>query len=783
MIVKFNRLILLGGVVVLSGCAGFGAMTLQERYGESEPRERTQETLPPNQVDYWSEVKPVLEQRCVVCHACYDASCQLKLTSSDGIDRGSSRAKVYNSVRLRAAPPTRLNEDAHSTGDWRRRGFFPVLNEYENTPQANRDAGVMYRILRLKQQHPLPAQKLLPESLDISLDRKEVCTTAEAFDLFANDNPLWGMPYALPGLPPHEQNLLLRWLEQGAMHTPRPPLSEALVAKQRRWERFFNGDDMRSRLVSRYMYEHLYLAHLYFPDVDERSFFQLVRSSTPPGKPVQRIATRRPYGDPGVERVYYRLIPHTETIVAKTHMPYRLDGERMQRWNDLFFSGDYQVTQLPGYDDEQASNPFLTFSQLPVQARYRFMLDEARYTINGFIKGPVCRGQVALNVINDHFWVYFVEPDLPGYEQSAAYMAQRSQRLDLPAASDNIYTPMTHWLRYSAQQKTLLAEKDAYLSQQLGDERFGLDWVWDGDGNNPNAALTVYRHFDSATVEQGLLGEPPKTAWLIGYELLERIHYLLVTGYDVYGNTGHQLVTRLYMDFLRMEGEANFLLLLPEEARARERNFWYRGAEKSVLDYMTLPNFEADEKLAIDYKTDNQKLELYEMLARRLSPVLPTKQQLQSLPNANIRDGFAPLSKLKGGAVTLLPQTVYVRILSPDSYHYVTLVHNNAHRNITAMFDEQDERQPDEDTLDVIAGFIGSYPNALYQVHESQLKAFVGQLSAMETQDDYEALVDRYGVRRTDPNFWSLSDPFQKAYRDLNPVDSGVLDYSRLENR
>ncbi|ELV8767405.1 fatty acid cis/trans isomerase [Vibrio vulnificus] len=30
---------------------------------------------------------------------------------------------------------------------------------------------------------------------------------------------------------------------------------------------------------------------------------------------------------------------------------------------------------------------------------------------------------------------------------------------------------------------------------------------------------------------------------------------------------GHQLLSRLYMDFLRMEGESGFLLLLPELAR------------------------------------------------------------------------------------------------------------------------------------------------------------------------------------------------------------------------
>ena len=107
----------------------------------------------------------------------------------------------------------------------------------------------------------------------------------------------------------------------------------------------------------------------------------------------------------------------------------------------------------------------------------------------------------------------------------------------------------------------------------------GLDLVWDGDGHNDNAALTVFRHNDSATVVKGFVGQQPKTAWLINYSLLERIHYLLVAGFDVFGNVGHQLETRLYMDFLRMEGEQNFLLyLLPKNARLQLRNFWYREA-------------------------------------------------------------------------------------------------------------------------------------------------------------------------------------------------------------
>ena len=144
----------------------------------------------------------------------------------------------------------------------------------------------------------------------------------------------------------------------------------------------------------RYIYEHWFLAHLYFNDLPIGTFFELVRSGTPPGQPIRVIATRLPYDDPGVPKVYYRLRPIQETLVSKTHMPYALNPKRMERLKELFIDAHYVVTALPSYQPEVASNPFKTFQDLPVESRYRFMLDEAQFTIMTFIKGPVCRGRL-----------------------------------------------------------------------------------------------------------------------------------------------------------------------------------------------------------------------------------------------------------------------------------------------------------------------------------------------------------------------------------------------------
>ncbi|MFW2405637.1 MAG: fatty acid cis/trans isomerase, partial [Gammaproteobacteria bacterium] len=260
-------------------------------------------------------------------------------------------------------------------------------------------------------------------------------------------------------------------------------------------------------------------------------------------------------------------------------------------------------------------------------------------------------------------------------------------------------------------------------------------------------------------------------------------HYLLVAGYDVFGNVGHQLLSRVYMDFLRMEGEMQFLLLLPQEARDRERAYWYREADDEVNEYMVLPSFESSMTPQIDYRTDDPKAELYAMLQERLQPVLPNTHDYASIVDPNIAQELAPLEKLMGQSVTLMPQTVFVEIAGQSRNSYVTLARNNAHLNITSLFGEKKFRKPDEDTLSVIPGFLGAYPNAFLVVNEFDLERFVDMIASMRTEGDYARLLDNFGVRRTSPDFWRQSEAFHAAYEQAAPVEYGLFDFNRLENR
>src|SRR5262245_11325213 len=97
------------------------------------PPEPTRPALPmvealQRPVAYETEVRPVLEKRCAVCHGCYDAPCQLLLTSPEGALRGATKAAVYDSSRLSAAEPTRLGVDATTVAGWRAKGFFSVTD-------------------------------------------------------------------------------------------------------------------------------------------------------------------------------------------------------------------------------------------------------------------------------------------------------------------------------------------------------------------------------------------------------------------------------------------------------------------------------------------------------------------------------------------------------------------------------------------------------------------------------------------------------------------------------
>jgi len=754
------------------------------------------------QVSWREDVLPVLENRCIVCHGCYDAPCQLKLSSYEGLMRGANPDQVYDGSRIRAAQPTRLGIDATTDAEWEKMGFHSVLNtaanDVEETPAERLRGSVFYRMLRHKQLNPQPRAGLIPASVTLDLGRKQVCTVQEDMAKFERDHPLWGMPYALPNLPDAEYKTIVKWLAQGA-RGPEPFSSDPVVAPQiERWEKFLNGSSKREQLVSRYLYEHLFLGHLHFKRGPDREFYRLVRSYTPPGMPVQEIATTRPFDDPGVKEFWYRLRPLDEVIVAKSHVVYELSDQKMARYRQLFFEADYTVDELPGYEMPATANPFLSFAVIPPKSRYDFMLDDARFFIQGFIKGPVCRGQVALNVIEDQFWVFFTAPKAFENPDTQEALDSVSDYLQMPSSTSTLKL-LTSYGRYWKEQKKYLAVRNQYFMKQVekrGNAAFA--GIWDGGGTNRNAALTIFRNFDSASVEFGLLGDYPETAWIIDFPLFERIHYLLVAGFDVYGNVGHQLNSRLFMDFLRMEGEDNFLTYIPKADRKKIRDEWYKGIREKRSKYFQEPMEWNDIESPLTYKTADTQRELYDMAISHLGPIAGPqdyinrcagKDCVSAAKSQKVRAADGYMRKLSSRATSDSmrnnPDVVYIRVEvegEPDIPY--TLLINKSYQNLSSLLGAGDslERDPKNDTTSILRRISGSYPNFFLIVKFDELEEFTAEISGDTTVEDYQLFIAKYGIRRTNDQFWKHSDWFQQQYAEQEPVEGGVLDLNRYSN-
>jgi len=349
--------------------------------------------------EFSQNIQPLFNKRCVACHSCNIAPCQLNLTSYEGLSRGATKELFYKPQRTHSAPPTRLGIDATTTAQWRTKGFSSVLPEGEQTP--NDSILLQLTKLRIDQPDLMPAQKV---------EDSHTCP-ANPDDLaaYVSSHPDAGMPYGLPPLSNSEEGLIQAWLDHGAL-APSGPINNYIPESFRAIEAYLNAPDAKSKLTARYIFEHLFIAHLHLEGSPHARFFRLLRSSTSCEAGPQEIATRRPYDDPGGSRFWYCIEPINQTIVDKNHSVYELGPERLKRWQQLFNSTPWNITHPATYEMVSSANPFVTFQDIPAQARYQWLLDDAQYTVMTFIKGPVCRGQNAVNVIDEQFFVLMTLP-------------------------------------------------------------------------------------------------------------------------------------------------------------------------------------------------------------------------------------------------------------------------------------------------------------------------------------------------------------------------------------
>jgi hypothetical protein len=769
-----------------------GCMPMAEKSEES--------AISPQQTySYSRDIRPILETKCISCHACNDAPCQFKLTSAPGLLRGATRSQVYDSARLDNAPPTRLFVDAQTPAEWREKGFYSVFNVRGGPLSKNLEHSLLYDMIALGKAHPLPANTPVPEDIELGLGRKNECPLPGDFEKYRREKPWQGMPLAITGLSDSEYETLEKWVLEGGVIDERPavpgPKEQAWV---RDWEAFFNQPTPKNQLVSRYLYEHLFAAHLYDEDIDTENFFELVRSKTPPGEPIRDIATVRPNDDPGGP-FHYRLRRVEGTIVGKSHLPYALGRAKRARFEELFLTPEWNLAALPDYARLNAANPFVPFSAIPARARYQFMLDTAEYFVMTFIRGPVCAGQVATDVIEDRFFVLFQSPDADLSVSDPAYLKKVEPHLELVPQEERLIALETNWReRKDARNEYIRLRGQAYRDMQAAGA--SLDDVWDGDGTNDNAALTVFRNFDNAMVTKGFVGAVPKTIWVMDYPLLERTYYLLVVNFDVFGSLATQVETRFYFDLIRSGGENNFLDYMPPEARTAMRDSWYRGSDAELKVTKTYEVVNEDMPVQIPYRTSDPKQEFVSLVSDRLGPLVGPPDVLNgcpkppcALPGAgpaqraveqNLQTLTSkPASDDAMGFIDFMPDLAFLRVRTgkPEEDLAYTLIRDKSHTNVAFMFGEAKRRETAKDSLTIYRGLIGNYPNFMFDVPIGEIESFTDALHGAHTVEQFTALVGRYGISRTHPEIWTDFQWFVDFARRVDPIDAGVYDLNRYK--
>jgi hypothetical protein len=751
--------------------------------------------------EYTSRIAPIFERRCVACHSCYNAPCQFNVQSYAGAARGAAKTNVYDATRLKSVAPTRLGIDAASTANWRAKGFFDVLQA------GQADQSLLIRLARLRQQNP----HVQPEK---QVAQSQVCPVNASDPRLADPKALAaiGMPYGLPPLTPEDADALQGWIARGAAG-PRPEnipsratLTKAVGEQVRRWEAFLNAPDPRRQLVSRYIYEHLFLAHLHVSEEAQGAarpperprFFRLVRSRRTCDSGIDEIATRRPTDRPDAAAMFYCLKPVEGAIVEKTHIPYALSAAKLARVEALFFGEPWTLGDAGGKRPDDEQSPFERFADIPVKARYQFLLDDAHYHIATFIKGPVCNGSEAVNSIQEQFFVFFLKPSadsmvmLPAFARTADTMLRLpgDYGSDIGVLEDLDLLPRI--VDYRERYRRLRADS----VRQLRPNGYALDDIWDGDGDNRNAILTVFRHFDNAAVVKGAVGDLSKTVFVLDYSLFERLVYNLVVDFDVFGNVGHQVLTRIYMDLIRMEAEELFLSFLPPADRQKLRNAWYVGGLLTDIKMkIVFPITNAGQPTAIRFKTGNTKQEFVERaLFERLAPGVrgaadPINWRRIQEPGGGPRRSAIEDALRVMAAIPAADATPFSRYFSEFSILLVTrqdgkpevysIVHNRELENVSWIIGEDQRLAPQEDTLTIARGVLGAYPDMLFVVDEGDIAAFSAMAAAVTDERGYADLVDRFGVRRTAPRFWETFDAINRIARGADPIHRGLLDLTR----
>jgi len=255
------------------------------------------------------------------------------------------------------------------------------------------------------------------------------------------------------------------------------------------------------------------------------------------------------------------------------------------------------------------------------------------------------------------------------------------------------------------------------------------------------------------------------------------------------------------MDFLRYEGELNFISYLPKKTQLDTFKKWNEG-DKWIASHKDEDSWKR--KSQVKYKTDNYPQEFIEEVVN--NHILKSTNisfdtinyyknghELPSLPkelktHEDIRNGFRALTSSGTGFIKHIvdfgANTLYIRLDMNDGRQIMgTMIINRWHDNVNSFLSVDTTLDSAKDSIDFSLGPIGSYPNAFLIVKEDDMLEFFDMLMNFEKTPKYYNTFKKFGVSRSDKDFWEYYDWFQEYFNKTQPLTSGMFDLNRYYHK
>jgi hypothetical protein len=747
------------------------------------------EPTPGASATYASEIQPLFDNRCIACHGCIGSPCNVKLSSFRAVERGGFGKNPYS---LHFDNFKRTGMDVHATTEgWRKDGFYPIVSRGGNATE-NLAGSMISQLVTVGHQNNQPgfSRKALMSS---NHRYKHSCqSTSDALASHLTANPAEGMPYGLPALDESQLAQIKQWVSAGSPGPTEADLSKASALANpeivARWEAFFNQPDAQHQLVSRYIFDHVYLSTLTL-DESTGELFKLVRSKTAgnslkevaAGKPTPKVVvidSPHPYDNPmtyaGVEQFYYRLQKMTSRPVQKNHFIWQLGRSDIAHLESVFF--DRKWAKDEGFDAPwDVGNPFVMYQAIPEKSRYLFLIENSAVIVAGITSGPVCLGQIATYAVKDQFWVYFMDPD-----HDVSVLDPQLGLGDWEALMDR--SPIGNERYDTAYGKAV---------ERLFPDGYTIDALWDGNKTNKNAWLTILRHESNTWVMTGRQGGIPRSQWVMGFSGFERIYYDTVAHFEYWGSDTGKLETVGFFNFLRQEFEDDFLLFLPEDMREKTRNSWSKGIGDVGLH---LTSFAAKDQPSPIKNNDpahplvgivsNIEAHMGSTITGPIDHLNPWVKKPYPLEKgvSNFDEWVEAISTM---TVTTdykfpryMPSMIVMRVKQGKESRLYTLVLNRVYETQYTILFQNGVELPDLYTMSVYPDVVGGFPNLFMEIDVEQTPAFVQQLRDVQSMSDFLEFRDRYAVLRNQANFWSTYDWFNDWNFTHRKQDAGVFDLS-----